>query len=66
MGDRGYQVTAGPPVVGAIAENGPGLPAPQEASEMFALVRLAWPQHDVHGTPLGIPGQVDISREIAA
>ena len=64
--DCGYQVTAGSPVVGAITENGPGLPAHQEASEVLALVRLAWRQHEVHGIPVGIPDQVDFSRETAA
>ena len=64
--DRSYQVTAGLPVVVAIAVNGPGLPAHQEASEVLALVRLVSRQHDVHRIPLVIPDQVDTSRETAA
>lgn len=53
--NRGYLVTAGFPVVGAITENGPGLPTHQEASEMLALVRLARRQHKVHGIAVSIP-----------
>jgi hypothetical protein len=64
--DRGDLVTAGPPVVGAITENSPGLPAHQQASELLALVRLAWRQHKVHGISVGIPDQVDFGREAAA
>ena len=33
---------------------------------MLALVRLAWCQHEVHRIPVGIPDQVDFSRETAA
>jgi hypothetical protein len=64
--DCGDLVTAGLPVVGAITENSPGFPTHQQASELLALVRLAWGQHKVHWIPVGIPDQVDFGREATA